>query len=133
MPKIDVHDIPDPSQSAPVRPTSGQEFVKWIGPAGIILFLGLLVFFFLFAFSGGDGAIDGYAPPQDSEYYALHLDELKTELEDNLLPLLKRSADISVTGDTLTVAAVDADYAAVRRSILHYYDKGLFIFERSSK
>ena len=133
MPKIDVNDIPDPSQNKPARPDSGQQFVKWIGPAGIVLFLGLLVFFFIFCFSGGDGSIDGYTPPYDSGYYALHLDELKAELEGEMLPLLGRRADISVTGDALTVKISDSDYAYVRRSMLHYYDKALFVFERSSQ
>ena len=67
--------------------TAGQQFVKWLKPVGCGIFLLVFVLFFIMCFTA-KAPVEGYTVPHDSQYYAEHLDELKTELETNLFPRL---------------------------------------------
>ena len=55
--------------------TAGEQFVKWIKPAGCVLFLGIFAAFLVICFTA-KAPVEGYTVPHDSQYYAQHLDEL---------------------------------------------------------
>ena len=106
----------------------GEEFVKKIKPIGCVFFFGLLVVFLAFAFTSGRAPIRDYAPPQGSEYYAAHPDELQVELETNVFPHVEGFVCSEVSGDVLRIVLEKAHFAAARADILYYYDKTLFEF-----
>ena len=109
---------------------TGQAFVKWLRPAGCVLFLGLFIVVTIFLFTAKGVPVEGYEPPHDSEYYAGHLDELAEELNTNMLPKLEdgAAASFQVEGGQVVVTASDEDMFTVRNSIIHYYDEDLFQF-----
>lgn len=110
------------------RPSAGQELVKWLKPGGCVLVLVLTALAMVVLLTAGRDPIPGYAPPHDSQYYAQHLSELKTELETNVFPQLTGVAGCEVAGGRLTVTLTGGDYAVARAALLHYYDKALFNF-----
>lgn len=112
--------------------TAGQQFVKMLKPAGCVLFLALFAAFLVMCFSA-KAPVEGYVVPHDSEYYALHLDELKSELEDNLFPKLEGIEDCHVTGDKLTIIIDSDNYEQSSKAIIHYYGDKLFSIEKTEK
>lgn len=108
--------------------SAGQEFVRWLRPGGCILLIVIAVLVIAMCFISGQDPIPGYAPPQSSEYYAEHLDELKTELETNVFPIIGGVLDCSVQGDKLNVTLEASGFAVTRSAILRYYDIALFEF-----
>lgn len=110
--------------------TAGQDFVKMLKPAGCAIFLIIFVSFLVICFTAGDKApVSGYLPPHDTEYYSAHLDELCTELEDNLLPQLGAKAECSVSGERVRVCANSEQFESVKNALTHYYTEVLFYFE----
>jgi len=107
---------------------AGEEFVKKIKPFGCALFLFAMVFFFVYAFTSGKAPIEGYEPPQTTEYYAAHLSELETELEERVLPHIEGAADCAVGEGVVVVTLRERGFAAARGDILHYFDPSLFEF-----
>lgn len=106
---------------------TGEDFVRKIKSIGCVLFLALFVGFLLICFLGG-APVDGYAPPQDSEYYAEHLSELKAELEKNVFPELEGVTSCEISENRLCIT-VDADeYEDVKYAVTFYYDEELFEF-----
>ncbi|MDO4815705.1 MAG: hypothetical protein Q4A83_03760 [Bacillota bacterium] len=99
-------------------------------PAGCVIFILVMIAFFVICFKPATHAVEGYEAPNDSEYYALHIGELKTELEDNLFPLLEGIVDCEEADGQLRVFIKDASFADTAGSIAYYYDKELFIFEK---
>lgn len=112
--------------------TAGEQFVKWIKPAGCALFLGVFVLFLIMSFTA-KAPVEGYTVPHDSQYYAQHLDELKTELETNLFPKLDGVEDCYISGDKLTIIISDAGFETSSKAITHYYGENLFIIEKEAK
>lgn len=107
----------------------GQEIVKWLKPAGCALVLIVTALVMLVLFSSGRNPVAGYSPPQTSEHYATHPEELKTELEQHLFPALSGVEDCRVTeAGKLRITLTGRDYAVARSAVLRYYDKGLFEF-----
>ncbi len=106
---------------------TGEDFVKKIKPIGCVLFLALFVGFLLVCFFGG-APINGYAPPQDSEYYAEHLSELKAELEKNVFPELEGITACELSQDRLCITVDPDEYEDVKYAITFYYDEELFEF-----
>lgn len=110
--------------------TAGEDFVKKIKPFGCILFLGLFVAFLVFCFTGGGAPVRGYSAPQDADYYAAHLDELKAELEEHLFPELEGVTACEIDGDALCVTISAECFDETKSDILFYYDKNLFVFQK---
>ena len=110
------------------RESAGQEFVRWLRPGGCILFLLVGVLMLVVCFGSGKAPIPGYTPPQTSAYYAAHLDELRTELETNVFPIIGGVEESRVDGDKLAVTLNSASSVATRAAILRYYDESLFEF-----
>lgn len=107
----------------------GQEIVKWLKPAGCALVLFITALAMILLFTAGRDPVKGYIPPQTSEYYSAHPEELKSELEQNVFPALSGVQDCEVTdGGKLRITLIGDDYAVARSAILRYYDKELFEF-----
>ena len=109
---------------------AGQEFVKMLKPAGCVIFILVTIAFFIICFKPATHPVEGYEAPHDSEYYAQHIDELKTELEDNLFPKLDGIVDCTLEGSQLKITFEEASFSDAAGSIVYYYDKELFIFEK---
>ena len=112
--------------------TAGEQFVKWIKPAGCVLFLGIFAAFLVICFTA-KAPVEGYTVPHDSQYYAQHLDELKAELETNLFPRLEDIEDCYISGDKLKIIISDAGFEKSSKAITHYYGENLFIIEKEAK
>lgn len=112
--------------------TAGEQFVKWIKPAGCVLFLGIFAAFLVICFTA-KAPVEGYTVPHDSQYYAQHLDELKAELEKNLFPRLEGIEDCYISGDKLKIIISDAGFEKSSKAITHYYGENLFIIEKEAK
>lgn len=115
--------------------SAGQDFVKKIGPFGSIFFLGLFVAFLIYCFtSSPKDPLDGYEPAHSSSYYSQSeetMQELKTELDENVFPKLDGIISDEIEDGKLTVSIEGDDYVESRDAILKYYDEDLFYFERS--
>ena len=112
--------------------TAGEQFVKWIKPAGCVLFLGIFAAFLVICFTA-KAPVEGYTVPHDSQYYAQHLDELKAALETNLFPRLEGIEDCYISGDKLKIIISDAGFEKSSKAITHYYGENLFIIEKEAK
>lgn len=113
--------------------TAGEDFVKWLRPAGCALFLGILVLVLIICFSSGRDPIPGYAPPHDTAYYAQSaetMEELKAELEEHVFPELEGTARCGIKDGVLEIQIDEAHFAVTRAAILRYYDSSLFEFTR---
>ena len=115
------------------RESSGQQIVRWLRPAGCALVLVVAVIFIVTCFTSGRNPIPGYVPPQSSEYYASHLDELQTELEAHVFPVIGGIDGSSVEDGKLRVDIEEKSYAVTRAAILKYYDQSLFEFVEQGK
>jgi len=111
------------------KDSAGQDFVRKIGPAGCILFLGLAVLVTLLCFTAGRDPVPGYESPQTAMYYVNHLDELAEELNTAVLPYLDDPAAAAVTGDKVTVTVDAASFVPVRSAVLRYFEEDLLLFE----
>ena len=112
--------------------TAGAQFVRKIGPFGIIFFLAIFAFFLYWCFTDKpDNLLPGYTAPETSEYYSEHIDELQTELEANVLPRLPGFVSDEVENGVIVLTFEADNYFNSRYSILEYYDETLFVFERS--
>lgn len=119
-----------PAENGP-KQTAGQEFVKRIGPAGCILFLALNILMLALCFTSKPAPIPNYAPPETTEYYALHPDDLVLELEENVFPALPDYEMNAVAdGGTVIVTIADDCFDDARGAILRYFDQSLIVFER---
>jgi hypothetical protein len=107
---------------------AGQEFVKKIGIFGCIMFILLAVLVTVICFTAGRDPIPGYQSPEPAEYYALHLDKLEAELEENVFPKLEGVLDSYLKDGRLVVVISREDFAVSRAAILRYFDKSLFEF-----
>lgn len=112
--------------------TAGEQFVKWIKPAGCVLFLGIFAAFLVICFTA-KAPVEGYTVPHDSQYYAQHLDELKAELETNLFPKLEGIEGCYISGNKLKIIISDAGFEKSSKAITHYYGENLFIIEKEAK
>ena len=84
-------------------------------------------------FISGGPPIKGYKPPHDTQYYSQHLDELQTELEDNVFPVIGGVNESHVKNGKLYVTIEGATFSVTRSAILYYYDESLFEFVDSSE
>ena len=109
---------------------TGEDFVRKIKPAGCAVFLLISVAFLIMCFTAGGAPIEGYSVPHDSDYYAEHIDELKAELDANVIPQLDGIESCEVTGDKLTVTIDSSSFDESSGAITHYYRDELFIFKK---
>ena len=109
----------------------GFQIVRWLRPFGSGLVLLIFILFVVYAFSTGRAPIKGYVPPHDGTYYAQHLDELASELNDTVLALVDPEATAEVTGDTVTVTIPADSFVVTRAAVLRYFDSQLVQFEES--
>ena len=108
---------------------AGREFVKKLRPAGCALFLVLFILVTVMLFTSKGAPVEGYEAQHESEYYAEHPDELKTELEDKLIPKLDIEwCEIEVSGGKVAVTAAEEDIYKIRPAFIYYYDAELFEF-----
>lgn len=115
------------------RESAGQEFVRWLGPTGCVIMLTVFVLMLATCFLSGRAPIPGYTPPQSSEYYAAHLDELKTELEKNVFSVMGGVEESRIDGGKLVITISAPDLDTTKAAVLRYYDAGLFEFVEDSK
>jgi hypothetical protein len=113
---------------------TGQEFVKKLRPAGCALVVILTVIVTILMFTSKGIAVDGYDAPHDSDYYAEHIDELKTEIEENMLPKLEGvTASLSVEDGKVQVTAESVSLQKVKNAVNYYYGLELFTFEEQEE
>ncbi|MCD7792182.1 MAG: hypothetical protein LUG92_02120 [Oscillospiraceae bacterium] len=122
-----LNDTP-PEERKPVKETSGEYLWKRLRPAGCVLVLMLMAAMLAVCFASGREPIEGYTPPQTTEYYAAHPEELVTELETNVFPALDAEISAEAGDGTVTVTIESASFASARGAILRYFDKSLFEF-----
>ena len=106
---------------------TGADFVRKIKPIGCVAFLMLFAVFLVFCFTA-KAPVEGYSVPHDSQYFAEHIDELKTELETNLFPHLDGIEECRVEGDKLVIVIDSEHFAESSKAISHYYGNSLFEF-----
>ena len=109
--------------------TAGQDFVKRIGKLGCVLFLAAAVLVTALCLFSGRDPIKGYEPPQDTEYWQTHPQELALELRKSVLPYLEGEPESTVSDSGVTVTMDRTQYAAVRSAVLRYFDSSLVSFE----
>ena len=109
---------------------AGQEFVKMLKPAGCVIFILVMIGFFAICFKPATHPVEGYEPPHDSEYYAGRLDELQTELEENLFPQLEGIMGWEQQDGKLVVRIEADDFSDTAGSIVYYYGKDLFVLDK---
>ena len=105
--------------------TAGEGFVKMLRPVGCVVFLILAVAVTVLCFTAGSDPIRGYEAPEDTVYYAAHLEDLQAELEANVFPHLEGVLESAVTGDKVTVTVAEDHFAVTRSAILRYFDESL--------
>lgn len=115
----------------PPRESTGQEFVRWLRPGGAILVLLLSIAVLVLCFTAGRDPIPGYKAPEDTSYYAQHLDVLQQELETSVFPNVEGIVDCYPENGRLTVVIESSHYAVTRSALLYYFDESLFTFQRS--
>lgn len=118
----------DADDRASAKMTAGEDFVKKIGPVGAALFLLLGVAVTVILFTSGRDPIPGYAPPQDTAYYAAHLDKLKAELESEVFPALSGVQSCREVNGRLEIVIRKENFAVTRAVILRYFDPSLMSF-----
>lgn len=107
---------------------TGESFVKWLRPFGCVLFLGMGILITVMLFTVKGTPVEGYTPPQSSEYYSENPDELSEEIRENLLPLIGCDAECGVRDGKVVVTVSEKDIVSVRSGIIYYYDENLFEF-----
>jgi hypothetical protein len=112
--------------------SAGQEFARWLKPGGCIVLLLIFIAVLAVCLVSGKNPIPGYKPPQTSEYYSQHLDELQTELEENVFPVIGGVNESHVQDGKLYVTLEGSTFAVTRSAILRYYDENLFVFVDSA-
>ena len=100
--------------------------MRTLRPAGCIAVLLLAAVMVYMCFTTGKDPIPGYSPPESSEYYAVHPDELKSELEANVFPHLKGLQDCRIVDGRLQISFEYDSFVASRSVLLRYYDESLF-------
>ena len=124
--------MPDTLPPAPEREEKehpGFQIVRWLKPFGSGLVILIFILFLVYAFSTGREPIKGYAPPQTTEYYAAHPDELAEELNSVVLPLVDPAASAAVTDNGVTVTIGHDRYVQTRAAVLRYFDPSLLTFQ----
>ena len=105
---------------------TGFDFIKKLRPLGCVLvivcFVGFLGMCF---FSGGEEPIPGYSALHDKAYYAQNLPELKSELEQNVLPHLSGIVSCSMGEDKIIITIEKTEFFKVRNALLNYFDESL--------
>ena len=118
---MDMEKLSDRERETP-RQSNGEWLLKTLKPAGCVFVLLLGVLALVLCFTSGADPIKGYAPPRDTEYYAVHPDELAAELSENVLPGLDVDASCSVAGSRVRVEIAHENFVVTRSALLRYFD-----------
>ncbi len=121
----DLDNVPG-GASEPQHP--GFQIAGTLKIGGCILVLAITVAALAIMLTSGRNPIKGYEPPESSEYYAMHIEELESELAENVFPLLDNVEAWEVENGRITVTLTGGDYAVSRAALLRYYDAELFNF-----
>ena len=109
--------------------TAGQEFVRWIRPAGCVLFLVLAVAVGAVCLTAGRDPISDYEPAHDTAWYAQNPEEFCEELEEEVFPHLSGVRDWRILEDgRVEVTVQEGQLAVTRAALLRYFDEALFVF-----
>ena len=108
----------------------GEEFVKKLRPLGCAVFLLLGVLMIIVCLTAGRDPIKGYAPPQDTAYWAEHPEELLVELREHVFPELEGVLDAHLEDGTVVVEIASDRFAVTRSALLQYFDRSLLAFAR---
>lgn len=110
--------------------SAGEEFIKWIRPAGAVLVISLFILVTFMLFTAKGAPVDGYTPSESAEYYSEHLDELCDEINDRLIPKMELSdVTAEVTDGKIAVSGEYENVWRLRFAVIHYFNEDLFIFE----
>lgn len=124
---MEIEKLPEHSEEKkPER--SGQWLWKNLKPFGCILCLVIMVLTVAICLTAGKDPIPGYEPPRDSEYYSQNMDELVSELEENVFPKLEGIESWAMEEGKIAVSIAESNFAKSRSAILRYYDTELFEF-----
>ena len=121
-----------PEEKKP-RETSGQWLWKTLRPAGCVLVLLMAVLMVAYCLTQGRDPIKGYVPPQTTEYYAAHPDELLGELEQNVLPHLDGAESCTVKDGRVRLVFGYEDFVYARSVLLRYFDGSLLELVQAEK
>ncbi|MBR0063819.1 MAG: hypothetical protein IJP67_06605 [Oscillospiraceae bacterium] len=109
--------------------SAGEEFIKWIRPAGaaVILVLFIVVTAMLFTVKGV--AVEGYTPSESREYYAEHVDELCGEVNERLIPKMGlEGVSAEVRDGVIAVSGDGESVQKLRFALIHYFNEDQFVY-----
>lgn len=115
------------TQAIPTE-TAGSDFVKKIGILGCIMFMMMFVLYLIMCFAPKASLLENYTPPQASEYYADHLEELEIELMENVFPRLSDKITCELGEDVIKIYIPAENFWDFRSAILDHFDPKLFEF-----
>ncbi|MBP3654319.1 MAG: hypothetical protein J6J04_02670 [Oscillospiraceae bacterium] len=120
----------EPSEQIPEKELNpGKEWAQRLGVFGGIAVLLFSLVFVLTMLSSGPDKIEGYAPPQTDEYYVQHLDELQSELTENVFPYVEGVQSCEEANGKLVIGIRSKYYIETRAVIIDLFDRDLFVFE----
>lgn len=106
----------------------GRELVLAMRPIGCVLVVLFTIACMALMLKSGPEDIPGYAPPESDAYYAQHLDELQSELEESVFPALEGIVSCENTGQALEIVIDREHYIPSRAVIIRYFHRDLFVF-----
>lgn len=98
---------------------------KTLRPAGCVLVLLLGVMAVYLCFTAGRDPIPGYQPPESTEYYAAHPEELLRELEENVFPRVDGVLAAETEAGAVAVTIAQEHFVVTRSALLRYFDESL--------
>ncbi len=98
---------------------------RTLKPAGCIFVLLMAAASLVICFTAGRDPINGYCPPEDTEYYASHPQELKAELEKNVLPQLEGIKKCEAAESGVVITIEQNSFVVTRSALLRYFDESL--------
>jgi len=116
----------------------GSDFVKKVGPVGIILILVISAAGIILSYTADLGVPERYYSKQNTEYYAQNADtmnELLAELREFVFPSLDgiTQSYLSEGGGVIVIFIDEINYNKVRAVILRDFDESFFEFHKSGE
>lgn len=108
---------------------TGQQFAKWLKPAGCVAVLVFTVIATALMFTARGTPVEGYEPAESGEYYSERPEDLLSELETNLLPKIEApDVELDLSDGVIHVTGPGEQLHTARLAIIHYYDGDMFVF-----
>ena len=108
--------------------SNGEWLMKTLKPLGAAIVLVCMVLMIISCFVVRFDPIKGYEPLNTTEFYSENLEELQSELEENVFPNFEGIRSSDVNGDRLDVLVSSGEIKNVKQSILKHFDSSLFNF-----